>query len=212
MSKLEAKYDGIESYYDANIGMRGRKGAEVYKIPCEKCGFIIHKTQYNRKRTYLCDYCKCLIKEKEKALFSEELNKLEGVKTNKEKSFDKAINNIRKQVKDFTKYEKPIRIAQTRCQKYGSIPEAMVAIELLKLGYSIVPQQVVTKYKVDFAIPSKKLVIEVDGKLFHKDVYSGDREAIIQLALGLDWKILHIPAELIAENITKLKSILDMVL
>lgn len=89
---------------------------------------------------------------------------------------------------------------------YGSIPEAMVAIELLRLGYRIIPQQKVKKYKVDFAIPKEKIVIEVDGYVYHKDSYKGDREAIIQLALGLDWKIIHIPAELIAEDITKLKS------
>ena len=85
----------------------------------------------------------------------------------------------------------------------------MVAIELLKLGYSIIPQQKVTKYKVDFAIPKQKIVIEVDGSLYHKERYGGGREATIQLALGMDWRIIHIPAELIAEDIQKLKTIID---
>lgn len=86
----------------------------------------------------------------------------------------------------------------------------MVAIELLRLGYSIIPQQKIKKYKVDFAIPKEKIIIEVDGSLYHKDVYKGEREAIIQLSLGLDWKIIHVPAEKIAENITKLKQVIEV--
>ena len=209
MSKIEAEYDGIESYYDHEIGYRGSKGAVIYKIPCEKCGKILLKKQYSRARTYLCEYCRGLIKNKKKALLSKELNEYDGVKTNKEKSFDKAVDKIKKQVKDFSLYNKPIQIAYTRCERYGSIPEAMVAIELLKLGYSIIPQQKVTKYKVDFAIPKQKIVIEVDGSLYHKERYGGGREATIQLALGMDWRIIHIPAELIAEDIQKLKTIID---
>ena len=50
--------------------------------------------------------------------------------------------------------------------------------------------------------------IEVDGSVYHKDSYKGDREAIIQLALGLDWKIIHIPAEYIAKDIQKVEQII----
>lgn len=132
------------------------------------------------------------------------------MKTPKEKQFDKAVNKIKKQVFDFSLYEKAIKIAEIRQELYGSIPEAMVAIELLRLGYSIIPQQKIKKYKVDFAIPKEKIIIEVDGSLYHKDVYKGEREAIIQLSLGLDWKIIHVPAEKIAENITKLKQVIEV--
>ena len=134
----------------------------------------------------------------------------EAIECLKEKQFDKAVNKIKKQVFDFSLYEKAIKIAEIRQELYGSIPEAMVAIELLRLGYSIIPQQKIKKYKVDFAIPKEKIIIEVDGSLYHKDVYKGEREAIIQLSLGLDWKIIHVPAEKIAENITKLKQVIEV--
>lgn len=175
----------------------------TYYIPCEICGRTIHRTQYSRKRTYICDYCRGLIKKKEKASISKEL---EDAETRKEKQFRHAVEKIQNQVKDFERYKRAIEIAKTRTELYGSIPETMVAIELLKLGYKIIPQQKIKQYKVDFAIPKEKIVIEVDGSVYHKDRYKGDREAIIQLALGLDWRIIHIPAELIAEDITKLKS------
>lgn len=44
----------------------------------------------------------------------------------------------------------------------------------------------------------------VDGKLYHKNGAYGEREAIIQVTIGLDWQIIHIPAEKISANIQKL--------
>ena len=205
MSKIEAELDGIETEYDPNYGSRGRRGTYLYKIPCAICGKIVRRVCYTRTITYLCDYCKTTVRKKKE--ISKEL--LE-VKTPKEKQFDKAVNKIKKQVFDFSLYEKAIKIAETRQELYGSIPEVMVAIELLRLGYSIIPQQKIKKYKVDFAIPKEKIIIEVDGSLYHKDVYKGEREAIIQLSLGFDWKIIHVPAEKIAENITKLKQVIEI--
>lgn len=205
MSIAEANYDGIERVYDENYPARGRKGAYVYKIPCGCCGKIITKLHYRKDIVQMCDYCKLKIKNKKAELQKE----LIETKSKREKQFDKAVNEIKKQVKDFSKYEKAIKIANERAEKYGSIPEAMVAIELLKLGYSIIPQQKVGKYRVDFVIPKQKNVIEIDGSLYHKNVYKGDRESTIQMSLGIEWRIIHIPAELIAKNITKLNEIIQ---
>ena len=184
--------------------VEGRRNC--YYIPCEICRREIRRTQYSRKRTYICDYCKGVIKKKEKILISEELK---NTKTRREKQFDKAIDEIKKQCKNFDEYEKAISIARQRVELYGSTPEAMVAIELIKLGYNIIPQQKVGKYKVDFAIPSEKIIIEVDGEIYHKDINKGDREAVIQLSFGLEWRIIHIPAEKISKNIKKLKNVIE---
>lgn len=194
MGYVEAIEDGIEIYHNRS-----------YKIPCEKCGRKIYRTQYSRTRTYLCDYCKGKINNKKKAYASKEV--LE-TKTPKEIQFEKAIKEIENQVDDFTKYKNAIKIARTRDESYGSIPEAMVAIELLKNKYVIIPQQKVGKYRVDFALPRDKIVIEVDGRRYHDGIKSG-REAKIQFSFGLDWKIIHIPAELIRDDIQKLKAIID---
>lgn len=198
MGYREAIEDGIKTIGTSRV---------AYYIPCEICGKEIKKTQYSRKRTYVCDYCKGLIKKKERAAIPKEL---ENVETRREKQFRHAVEKIKNQVNNFEKYEKAIEIAKTRTELYGSIPETMVAIELIRLGYKIIPQQKIKNYKVDFTIPKEKIVIEVDGSVYHKDIYKGDREAIIQLSLGLDWKIIHIPAELIAEDITKLKNAISI--
>lgn len=177
-----------------------------YRIPCEVCGRKIRRTQYSRKRNYICEYCKGLIKKKEKII---EYERLESVKTKKEIKFEKATEEIRRQSNDFRSYKNAIDIARQRAELYGSVPEAMVAIELIKCGYLIIPQQKIGRYKVDFAIPKEKIIIEVDGETYHKNGINGDREATIQFSLGLDWKIIHIPAEKIRKNISKTKLIID---
>ena len=182
-------------------------GRVAYEIPCEICGNKVIKRQRRFAENCLCDYCKKTLKKKKAEAISQELLEIE---TKAEKRFNKAIERIAKQVKDIDQYQKAVETARTRIERYASIPEAMVAIELIRLKYAIIPQQKVGRYKVDFAIPKHKIIVEVDGELFHKNDKSKEREAIIQFAIGLEWKIVHIPAELISEDITKLKGIMDM--
>ena len=52
----------------------------------------------------------------------------------------------------------------------------------------------------------------MDGELYHSKQKEGDREAIIQMALGLDWEIIHVPAELISKDIQKLRRVIETIL
>lgn len=176
-----------------------------YKIPCEMCGRVLRRIQYSRKRHYVCDYCRGVVKKKEKLLIDEHIL---NTKTQKEKQFDKAVEELKSQVGDkFIEYQSCIETARKRVESYGSIPEVLVAIELLKLKYRIIPQQKIGNYKVDFAIPQHKIIIEVDGITYHRKI-NHKRESSIQLSIGLDWNIIHIPAEYIRKDISKLKEVL----
>lgn len=193
MGFREAVEDGIRTE---------QKQRMVYYIPCENCKQEVRRTSYSRKLNYLCDYCKGIVKRKQKVQFDT------NIKTKAEIRFDKAIKEIEKQVDKFDEYKKSIEIARKRLEKYGSVPEAMVAIELIRLGYSIIPQQKIDKYKVDFLLPKEKIIIEVDGCVFHSEK-NLEREAIIQMTVGLEWKIIHIPAEKIRNNIRKLIKVIE---
>ena len=173
-----------------------------FKIPCEICGRKIRRTQFSPKRNYICDYCKGLIKEKRKV-------KIPNAETKCERRFKNAVEEIKNQVKNFDDYERAIKLAKTRCKLYGSIPEAMVCIELLRLNHKVIPQQKIGKYKVDFVVKDLKTVIEVDGEIYHRKINS-DREAMIQVSLGMEWKIKHVPAELIRKDIQKLNKVLEL--
>lgn len=82
MGIIAAQEDGIA--YE-----KGKSGRWLFQIPCEKCGKIIIRTQYSRKRTYLCDYCKGVLKEKKKVEFPD-------VRTKHEKRFDQAVMKLQK--------------------------------------------------------------------------------------------------------------------
>lgn len=205
MGIIEADEDGVEHYYDPKKGARGHRGAEVYVVKCDVCGREMKVVNYGRGMTFVCDKCKnrriVHKREIEQAWF-------EVIEEKGERRFNQALDKIQSQVKNFSKYENAIRVARTCQDKYGSIPEAMVAVELLRHGYFIIPQQKVGRYRVDFYLPDDKLVIEVDGGTFHHNGINGKREATLQFSLGLDVTIIHVPAEWISKNITKLRSVI----
>ena len=175
-SDIFAKKDGIE--------VVRHYGLATYLVPCKRCGKIVRRRTYNPKRKNLCEYCELVYERKCEAI-EQEIWDL--IKTPKEQTFDKAVAKLYKQVKNFDSYKEAIEIAKKRTERYDSIPEVLVAIELIKLGYSIIPQQRVGRYRVDFAIPAEKLIIEVDGGLYHPNGPKAGRDGDIQVSLGLDW-------------------------
>lgn len=207
MGVREADIDGIQHYFDPTCGRYGRFGHEVFLIPCEACGSIIKKATYGRKHHYICDKCRLGVKQKQEAVAQAWLDEIE---TKGERRFNKALDKIQKQARDFSQYEKAVEIARQKADLYGSVPEAMVAVELIRLGYSIIPQQKVGRYRVDFYIPKEKIVVEVDGALYHRDKFGGNREAELSLMLGLDTRFVHVPAELIEKHIRKLKDCIEL--
>lgn len=175
-------------------------------VPCSICGGYIKTTSGGSRKNRICDSCKRKINVMKPV--SRKISAESNDKHNKR--FDKAVKEIKKQVSNFSKYERSVEIARTRLYEYDSVPEAMVAIELLRLRYKIIPQQKIGKYRVDFLLPDEKIVIEVDGSIYHARNKSSDREAVIQISLGFDWKIIHISAELIAKDIGKLKKCIEL--
>ena len=206
ISDNDAKKDGIRVTTE---GGEFRK-YKAYHIICSNCGCEYVKRQYNSYKEHLCDRCRLsrnrLIKTKKQA---QEMENLLKYKTPKEIKFDKAIEEMKKRVSWDARYERCAKIAAKRVEAYGSIPEMIVAIELLYCGYSITPQQAIGRYKVDFLIPRQRIVIEVDGGVYHTK-QKEDREAVIQLSLGMEWRILHIPAEYIRKHIKELDTMIQI--
>lgn len=203
-SDIYAERDGI---FVEGVSPLNRRSYRLYHIPCAKCGRIVKRKIYNGDKAYYCDICKNDLVKKEKAL---EHELLDEILSKGEQRFFRAKEKLLKQVGKPEAYANAIRIAETRANYYGSIPEAMVAIELIRLGYAIIPQQGIGRYKVDFAIPNEKLIVEVDGGLYHSDI-NPDRDNYIKLCLGLDWEIVHIPAEWVSKDLRRLNKVLKEV-
>lgn len=208
MGRNEAIADGIEFYWDPHRGARGGTGVYVYKVKCEVCGAPTEAINYGRMMHYRCPKCKAKRERHKKEV---ETAWFEVIEEKGERRFNKALDKIQAQVKDFTEYEKPARLARKAQDKYGSVPEAMVAVELLRLGYPFIPQKRIGQYRVDFYIPKLKAVVEVDGKIFHGGPLN-EREARINMAIGWNNKIIHVPAERIEKDIQKLGAIINAII
>ena len=206
-SRAYAERDGIKIEKGR---ARGGKLVDIYLVPCDKCGRIIKKIIYNGDRNHYCEYCKSNITKEKR---DREQAELDEVMTRRKQAFQKAIEKVILQVDDISEYEEHINKAYTNAEQYGSIPEVIAAIELIKLGYSIIPQKKVSRYRVDFLLPNEKLVIEIDGELYHNDLqYESERDITIRLKLkqatGEEWRIIHIPAEIMYKNMAQLKNII----
>ena len=192
-SEIYAERDGIEVQHY----MKYERKHTRYMVPCAKCGRIVPRGRYDPEKIYLCDYCKKARAAKQKAIFEDAYA---SIRSPKEQQFDKAVEKL-KAIAPGLDLDKHIKTAETRAERYGSIPEVMAAIVLLYSGYSIIPQQRVGMLTVDFCLSKHKIVIEVDGSLYHASrEKSLQRDARIQAALGHDWEIIHLPAEGIEKN------------
>lgn len=195
-SMFYAKRDGIES---KEILYHNRR-CHRFMIPCAKCGEIMAKATYKPELVYLCPYCRRSQEEKKKAVFEDAYAE---IRSKKEQQFDKAVELLHARIPGGN-FDKSIALAEQRVELYGSIPEAVTAIMLLQEGYKIIPQQKVRNLTVDFCIPADKIVVEVDGSLYHTDkAKSLQRDLRIQMALGMDWEVIHLPAEGVIQKPSK---------
>lgn len=203
MSRADALRDGIE-YVENERGY-----IVYYKIPCHLCGKTYGSRQYTGNRIYLCPTCRELKKAKQKAFVEQLELSIPDAETKEEKRYRKAVEAIEKQCGSLKGYEESIEVCRKATFKYGSVPEAMLAIELVRNGYRIIPQQKVGKYHVDFALPNEKLIIEVDGSIYHTNKQKElEREGSINFAIGLDWHFIHLPAESISKDVRKVVRLL----
>lgn len=208
MSRKEAFEDGIpcEFRIAEEIPYYKNQPRWIYLVPCNVCGRTFESVTYSRKQTFrICPEChKAVVAEKRR--LREATYRM--TTTADERRFDSAIKIIKKQTKHFERYEKAIQGARKAVTKYGSIPEAVTAIELLRLGYPFVPQQKVGIYHVDFYIPKIPLVIEVDGTVYHQKP-NKERDRYISAMIGNNVRIAHVPAEKITEDIRIIKCVIE---
>ena len=210
-SVLMAEADGIKYHKIGREEAKRQVDIYVFEVPCEECGKIYEQRRaYRSDDRHVCPYCKTIRKKRIKAAKQTLINE---VYTPGEQRFYKARELYLKQAKSTRNRDQAIAVAEKACEKFGSVPEAMVGIELIRLGYHVYPQHKIGPYHVDFAIPDQKLIVEVDGSLYHNDKTKQlQRDAAIGYIIGFDWVIVHIPADLIRGDITKTKACIDAML
>lgn len=189
MSYIEALQDGIT------------KTGPYYNIPCGTCETgIVKSKSYRRDKKYTCQDCKSIAKGK--ADYSKAIVK--------ETKFRDAISRIELMVGDMEPYQEAIeKVHRTLHHEgwYKSTEEMMAAIELLKNGVRAIHNQKIGRYHVDFALPDHKIILEIDGKVYHNSDtrrQEGIRDGNILLMIGLDWKIIRLDTDRVNNHIERL--------
>lgn len=96
---------------------------------------------------------------------------------------------------------------------FDSIPEVMLAIQLERIGLKYYSQKKIGDCKVDFVIPQIKVILEIDGEIYHKDndkAFLRDRK--IMSLVGENWEIIHIDASMVPKYTWNLKEALPFII
>lgn len=197
----------IEAVED-NIRMKRPKGSTsitVYYPKCHVCGGEVMTYNYKRGMNYTCNNCKVKIHMADK-----EQKKNEN-KEEKDRKLEVAIKRINKQAgTKINEYSKAIEIVKSKLYNdrwFDSTEEIMVALELIRKKIKARHQVKMGIYRLDFVLPEEKIVLEVDGTIFHTErtkEKEDTRDNIIILNFGPDWEVVRITDELINQNVRRL--------
>ena len=172
-------------------------GSVLYTVPCAICGGPVRTRQFTTDRVYKCRVCKDGLVEKRNAKIKAEKEKAERILADGSGTDYEHFHRFETAVKKYgPEYSKAIEKARTAIGKFDSMPEVVACVELLHIGVRVIVHQMVGGFVADFCLPDEKVVVEIDGSLYHNDP---DKEFVRDHALmhmlGDGWIVRHIPAE-----------------
>ena len=197
-----------ELYSDEELEAYGVKrtkandGLSVYEMPCAVCGRTTRTRSFFPTKIAKCSFCRGEIEQKR-------IKKIAAAKKQHEEKMAEEIGIDRVHYSRFEKgvskfgleYLPAIERAEQAIEKFESVPEVVACIELLHNGVRVIPHQAVGTYTVDFCLPDEKVVVEIDGSIYHANPdREYRRDYAITNMLGSDWIIRHIPSDLVMKN------------
>lgn len=157
------------------------------EIPCMMCG-TMHVESAENKRFYMCEECRIKMKKvKQLQMLDNAISLLKKggtspywSKTKHNGYYDEQYMSLFKNILDNTIFD----------SKY----EIIMAIIFEKNNVLYELHKRFGKRIVDFALPDLKIIVEVDGILYHQNESEEFlREREIMRACGEDWEIIRIP-------------------
>lgn len=177
-------------------------GRVFYVAPCDICGRPVRKGNYSTNRVCKCRLCADNVLEKRhakqklaKEQHEKEMAEEIGVDQMHYRRFESGVRKFG------LEYYAAIVEAEKLRYKFDSVSEVVACIELLHRGIRVIPHQKVGSYTVDFCLPDEKVVLEVDGSIYHADSDKEHRrDYALKNMLGSDWIIRHVPADSVMKN------------
>ena len=194
-SYQDAVRNGISFYENAQL-------FSVYKIPCHKCGELVHSVSYNEDKVYTCKECKKEPLRKEYNILKSQIQ------------LQNAIKEIKKVDKKLEKYgeaiEKSRKDIENEC-KFKSKDEIIFATILNKYNIGYKSNVKIDKHEVDFILSAEKLIVEIDGHYYHdkkKFNEEKNRDRTILEEMGKEWRMIRIKDTYLIKNIDRIIDIL----
>ena len=223
---------GNMEYAAIKDGVRfvGEMSKRIYYPLCNKCGKETMSLGYRPKFKYICKECYELDKLFRKRERREKRAKEKGnvpvvkseetllkIKENNENMMSKALKRINR-LADLSLYIQAVAKVEADMESgamFNSTEEVIVGLELTRRGIKYRQQVRFGSYRADFVLDDFKIVLEVDGKLFHTDErkYREQlRDGLILASLGPRWEMLRISDDLINKKIYGIaESIADVI-
>jgi very-short-patch-repair endonuclease/DNA-directed RNA polymerase subunit RPC12/RpoP len=174
------------------IPMRKSGRAIYYTVICIKCKNEFEMLSYIREKEYTCKKCKY------KSMVENRLKNNPDILQKAYTKLNSSIERIIKQKQSIVEYQSAIE----KMNKYvningwrGSTEEMITALVLFKDNIELKHQYKIGKKKVDFLLPDYKIVLEIDGELYHgveNKKRDEERDKYIINILGNDWDVLRI--------------------
>ncbi len=174
----------------------------VYTVPCAVCGRPTHSRQFSTNRVYKCNFCKKEVAKKRDAKMKAAKEKAEKIMADEIGVDYTHLHRFEQGASKFgAAYTRNIETARKVIDRFDSVPEVIACIELLHIRARIIVHQKVGDYTVDFCLPEEKVVIEIDGSLYHSDEAKEQmRDYAICYMLGDGWDVRHVPADAVAKR------------
>ena len=177
-------------------------GRTAYIAPCVICGKPVGMRMFTTEKVVKCSFCKKEVAKRRKARVDAAREEILSVLADDLGTDYEHLRRFEKATTKFGRaYADNIETARKAIDKFDSVPEVVACIELLHIGARVIVQQRVGRFTVDFCLPDEKVVVEIDGSLYHADASEeGVRDHAISYMLEGDWEIRHIPADAVMKN------------
>ena len=194
---------GFKEAMEDNIPHVRANGFDAYYPPCHVCGDGVKSWNYIRGVQYTCPECKQFIQ-------IQKLENRSNVQVEKRKmQLKRAVSRITK-VANIENYKTIIIDFENHIADkdwFQSTEEVMVGLQLRKKKIKFITQYKVGPYYCDFYLPKLKVVLEIDGELYHgkdKKEYQYNRDRFIEEKLGNGIVVIRIKTTHINTNVTRI--------
>lgn len=119
---------------------------------------------------------------------------------------ERAIKILERQDVDIYEYQEALKVvgqvAEEDPDKFDSSHEMVAAAIIINNEIPVKVHHMIAGYEVDFFIPSLKVVLEIDGELFHRGKAKQEkkRDEKVRTELGAGYEVIRIDTKYIEQN------------